>query len=287
MTSWFSKIKKTLSGWRSWDSFLEWLNNAWISPNNLVTFRIGLMVSWMVAYILQKDLGAVMMTTSCILDSTDGQLARNFNKKSKEGEIYDPASDKITEMLLSATSLSTLSSTQSLVQIPWIIARIYFHYQSQFNEKRWDFTTQMSVFKDLILNGDKNVDYIENLTWWAANSAWKWKTWLQFTSGLGIIWLHTELWQLVIDLLLKSGISLSQTEANNFLTWLFIGTWLISIIPAYSSIKWRKESKVQEELNEEEMLNNPWFFWSILLSVGTILTMIWYREQVLHFLKNY
>lgn len=117
-------------------SFLESLNSAEITPNNIVTFRLALMVSGAVAYLLQKDIGAIAMTISCILDSVDGKLARNFNQKSKEGEIYDPFSDKISEVLLSFLSLFNLDQSQNIAQSLAIIARLYFHYQSQFNEAR-------------------------------------------------------------------------------------------------------------------------------------------------------
>lgn len=104
------------------------------------------------------------MTVSCILDATDGKLARQYNKKSKEGEIYDPLSDKISETLLSFLSFSNLGNLQSTTQLPLALARLYYHYQSQFNEKRGDVSTQLSIISDLLKNGDKNISYIDGTT---------------------------------------------------------------------------------------------------------------------------
>lgn len=225
----------------AWEGFLDSLNNAGITPNNVVTFRIALMVSGAVAYLLQKDVWAVTMTVSCILDATDGKLARQYNKKSKEGEIYDPLSDKISETLLSFLSFSNLGNLQSTTQLPLTLARLYYHYQSQFNEKRGDVSTQLAIISDLLKNGDKNISYINKTTNWAASSAGKWKTTLQFTSGLWIVWLYTDVAQEVLSLFLRLWIPISLHEITQFLTWIFIWVWWASLPLAMKSAKGKKK----------------------------------------------
>lgn len=184
-----------------------------------------------------------MMTLSCILDATDGKLARNFNKKSKEGEIYDPASDKITEIILSLISCFNLNWVQSVVQVSSMIPKTFLHYRSQFNEQRGSFNQQMNVYNDLIINGDKNVAYLSQTTWGAANTAWKWKTGLQFTSGLWIIWTHTWLWQRILEILLDMWIPTTIEEVTDYLTWIFIWAWITSLPFALKSVWWRKDKK--------------------------------------------
>ena len=223
------------------------LDKAWISPNNVVTFRVGLILSgFIMTYTPQQTTWVLMISIWCILDYTDGKLARDFNKKSKEGEIYDPASDKITEIVLSLSSLPNLDISQSIVQIKGIIVRCYLHYISQFNEKRWSVQQQISIFKDLILNGDKNVKYINTTTVWAANNAWKIKTTLQFTWWLGLAWLSTPVVQSVLETILRNQNSISIHQANKTLTWALIATSLSSIPFSIKSIIGRKEKGDKE-----------------------------------------
>ncbi len=226
-------------GWGK--KFLESLHDAWITPNNFVTFRLALMVSGAVTYLIQKDVGAVAMTVSCVLDSVDGKLARNFRKSSKEGEIYDPASDKVSESLLSFLSFLNLTLSEAAVQTPAMIARLYYHYQSQFNETRGNVQEQCKIIKKLILHWDEGIEYIDWITDWAASTSGKVKTIFQLTSGLWIIWVHTHIAQEVLSLLLKLWIPTTLEAVTQFLTWAFIWAWVASLPFAFQSAQSKKK----------------------------------------------
>jgi phosphatidylglycerophosphate synthase len=261
------KVQSTLELYIKTWQFLDSLHKSKVTPNGLVTFRMFLMVSWVTTYLLQKDIGATMMTISCILDATDGKLARNYDMKSKEGELYDPLSDKVTEVLLSVSSLVNLNMAQLTTQFVLMLPKFWLHYKSQFNEKRGSVHEQLEIVKKLILEWDKNIQYLKNTTDWAANTAWKWKTALQFTSGLGLIWLHTFFAQTLLDYLLKTWVSVSIEEVNDFLNRIFLWIGLSSIPFAIKSIYWRKDTNKTEILdektlqttNDSEIQKNPYF----------------------------
>ncbi len=221
--------KDIINNWFDAD-FIASLNRAWISPNNITTFRIFSLVIWTIIYYLWNPiLGLSAMTWSCVLDVVDWKLARRFKQKSKEWETFDAWLDKWTDMSL--TTISTIelvnSLSNNLAVINWIFwsLKSYYHWKSQFREWRPSLDEQIDMTAQCILK-DEDTQYIGKTSSWAATKYWKYKTALQFTSSLWILWTSE------VDKLINMWIW------KDVLDVIFVALSWVSIILAQKSINW-------------------------------------------------
>jgi phosphatidylglycerophosphate synthase len=172
--------------------FLHWINEAWITPNNIGTFRLFLLVMWILLYsIWEKWTWLGMFAISAWLDWLDGKIATKFNKKSIEGELYDAWIDKMLEIIMSITATTELilNNNKILAIIAWILTTIkaWQHIKSQTRKWRPTLKEQKVIFFNAALN-DESIKFVEKKSERAANNAWKNKTTLQFWSSIWIIW---------------------------------------------------------------------------------------------------
>lgn len=211
--------------------FLKSLNLAWITPNNITAFRMFLLTIWvMIYYLWNTALWLSIITWSCVLDVVDWKLARKYNQKSKQWETFDAWIDKITDIVLTIMWTIDLTKISSiLASINWAVWvwKASFHWKSQFKEWRPCTREQLKLFLKSTFQ-DEGTDYINTPTKWAANSYWKYKTILQFTSSLWILWTSE------LSKLINMGVW------EDILKTIFIITSWVSLILAQKSIKWKK-----------------------------------------------
>ena len=239
LTSWVKKAtdfilnywKSIIDNWFVNAEFLKSLNLAGITPNNITTFRIFLLTIWILIYYLwNTTLWLSIITWSCVLDVVDWKLARKYNQKSKQWETFDAWIDKITDIVLTVMWTIDLARISSvLASMSWIIWvwKTAFHWKSQFKEWRPCTREQLKLLLKSAFQ-DEKTNYIGTPTKWAANSYWKYKTILQFTSSLWILWTSE------LSKLISMGIW------DDILKIIFIATSSVSLILAHKSIKWKK-----------------------------------------------
>ncbi|MDD3302401.1 MAG: CDP-alcohol phosphatidyltransferase family protein [Candidatus Gracilibacteria bacterium] len=214
--------------------FLDSLNKAGITPNNITTFRLFTFGMGVLMYELgHAKTGLSMMTLSCVLDVVDGKLARKYHQKSKGGETFDAGLDKTSDILLTTLatiSLSEFSSIEALINGLIGIAKADQHKESQFRPGRPGLDEQLEIFTESILE-DENTQYIKKPTPGAANKYGKYKTAMQFTSGLGILWTQE------VNKLISMGVGKDVLEV------VFIALSGVSVVLAQKSINGTNEKK--------------------------------------------
>jgi len=242
LTSWVKKsVDFVLNYWNEIKNkgfksaeFLDSLNKAWITPNNITTFRLFTFWMWVLMYELwHAKTWLSMMTLSCVLDVVDWKLARKYHQKSKWWETFDAWLDKTSDILLttlSTISLSEFSSIEAIINWLIWIAKADQHKESQFRPWRPWLDEQLDIFTESILE-DENTQYIKNPTPWAANKYWKYKTAMQFTSWLWILWTQE------VDKLISMWVWKDVLEV------VFIALSWVSVVLAKKSINWANDKK--------------------------------------------
>lgn len=200
--SWIYKLLLTICNliFQNKDWYLKSIYDAWVTPNNVVTFR-GFVLNpiWMAIFLLWFISGleglqviwVSIMGMACALDKTDWDLARNFKMKSKIWALVDAWVDKTQE-----TSNSSLASINfwitwdyTLWIINWLLTfkKWIFHIISQFRPWRPDYKAQAEMWYNSALR-DQNTVFTDEVTSWAANNDWKRKTFFQFLWSLWVLW---------------------------------------------------------------------------------------------------
>ena len=112
---------------------LKPLDNAWISPNRLVTIRAWVSLSIASILAFSENLGLwleawlmLLYIASLVADRVDGDLARHTNQCSKEWEILDSGADKIVVYGSFIMFLISLSSKNPelynyLISAVWVL----------------------------------------------------------------------------------------------------------------------------------------------------------------------
>lgn len=233
LTSWVGKScnflvnfwKNLVSKEKEWNWFLQSLNKAWITPNNITTFRLFLVILWTILYFWWNGILALsILTTSCILDVTDWKLARKYWQWSKEWETFDAWLDKISDINLTILSTISLNEDKVLAIINWIVGlyKTNFHIKSQFREWRPSFEEQVSWWLNCIFKSE-NISF-KKASSWAANDSWKFKTLFQFISWLWLLW--TNELESIIDMWL----------ADEVLEFVFVSMSWVSLALSQDSI---------------------------------------------------
>ncbi|NDK09018.1 hypothetical protein EOM39_07320 [Candidatus Gracilibacteria bacterium] len=212
--------------------FYDSLNKAGITPNNITTFRIFLLIVGVMAfYTVNHIVGLSMITGSGILDVVDGKLARKFGKKSKEGETFDAGFDKITDIVLTVMGTIDLSKVSSILASAnggIGVAKTIQHVKSQFRKGRPTPEEQLDMTTKCILK-DETTQYIDKPSSGAAINYGKYKTITQMSSQLGILW-TTELAKLT-----ELGLG------KDVLDTTFVFSSAVSLVLGYFSIKGGKK----------------------------------------------
>lgn len=83
----------------------NWKKEILSIPNLLSLFRLALIPVYIIIYLNARQnadyfLAATILAISCITDSVDGKVARNFNMVTTLGKILDPLADKATQFAL-------------------------------------------------------------------------------------------------------------------------------------------------------------------------------------------
>ena len=240
IVSWCAKsvdfIINYLKSWKFYDS----LNKAWVTPNNITTFRIFLLIVWVVAfYTINPSIWLGCMTGSCILDMVDWKLARIYSQKSKEWETFDAWFDKITDIVQTIMGTIDLSKTSSLLaSLNGFIGiwKTKQHNESQFREWRPSPEELIDMSTNCIVR-DEMTQFIEKPSPWAAINYWKYKTITQFTWQLWILW-TTELAKLIDMWICKDVLDTT-----------FVVSWLVSLYLWHKSIQWWKEKVIESKDN--------------------------------------
>lgn len=233
LVSWVEKAWTFLSSplWNENKWFLHWVNDAWITPNNIVTLRVFTMTPIWIALIesWQEELWFLVLLIACLFDKLDWTIAEKFNKKSIAWQLYDAWWDKITEIAISlyATYILAINwaETEALISLILVWLKAYQHYQTQTRKWRPPLKEQWAIFYNSALR-DEYTTFVEKKTSWAAWWAWKFKTLFQFVWSLLVIFA----WKNQFDL----------WETNSILNFIGLWLWATSLWLWYLSWRWKK-----------------------------------------------
>lgn len=235
LVSWLEKAWTFISSplWNENKWLLHWVNDAWITPNNIVTLRVFVMTPIWIALIesWKKELWFLILLMACLFDKLDWKIAEMFNKKSIAWQLYDAWWDKIMEIAISLYATYILaaswSETEALISLILTWLKTYQHYQTQTRKWRPPLKEQWAIFYDSALR-DEFTTFVEKKTSWAAWRAWKFKTFFQFLWSLSIIFTY----------ILSDYFDLWETKPliNSIGLWL----WTASLWLWYLSWKWKK-----------------------------------------------
>lgn len=143
-----SKINKIL------DWYCVWLDKHWVSPNQVVTYRI---IAWLAAWVTlgaTENLGSpaeILLWTILFLafahDHIDGRLARNTNQTSIKWEIFDAFGDKaLVYPLIAIIVLQGDMNPYLFLSIIWITwVNFLFDLKSQL--MRWGAQWNLDAIK--------------------------------------------------------------------------------------------------------------------------------------------
>lgn len=147
-------------------------NTIGISPNAVTISRFFIFVCPAVIFFFiggyfYNLLGLFLMLTSVFFDLVDGDMARNFNKKTKLGEILDKYFDIISiNLILSAITINLFSSENPLryFSLFAIVGQTLSTEVSKFYEDKFGITCGKILSSDIELMVNKNrVDLASNI----------------------------------------------------------------------------------------------------------------------------
>ncbi len=148
------------------------LNAIGVSPNGVTISRFfifvcGAVVCFFIGGYFYNLLGLFLMLGSAFFDLVDGEIARNFNKKTKLGEILDEYLDIVSiNLILLAITINLFSSENPLRYFALfaIVGQILSVEISRFYENKFGITCVKTQFSDNELMVNKNrVDLASNI----------------------------------------------------------------------------------------------------------------------------
>ena len=172
---------------RVMDNYCHWLDEKWISPNQVVTWRV---VAWVAVWAglaswdywpLVESAWVGILWISLIHDAVDGHLARLTQQTSKNWETLDALWDKIKVYILLAILLATIDVAPTLlIPLVWLAGiSLVMDIKSQLMRNNNIDALNASWQDPLSMEERKNNPNEKSSG--AAVVAWKAKTWVIMT----------------------------------------------------------------------------------------------------------
>jgi len=224
------------------DWYCHWLDKKWVSPNQVVTWRViawtgtGLaLASWDYGPFIESTWVGILWIT-LIHDAVDGHLARLTQQTSKNGETLDAWGDKVKVFILLAILLSTIDvnliTLASLIWAAWVA--LILDIKSQLLRDN-----NIEAFKACLqspLTQSERDNNPNEKSPWAAVSAGKAKTgvimgWitLWFMEDIpGFEWSNDNAIPLLISLVIANWLSIKSLKDKWVTLWNFFQKWIES-----------------------------------------------------------
>lgn len=208
------------------DSYCHWVDEKWVSPNQIVTWRI---VAWTTtgAFLASWDYGTMIESAGVWIlwltflhDAVDGHLARLTNQTSKDGETLDAWWDKVKVFTLIAILLCTMDVNSQifypLIWTAWIALLLDIKSQLLRNNNK---EALQKCMKSPLPQSER-INNSNQKSSGAAVLAWKAKTWVIMSwITLGFMkdipwfeWTNENAIPLLVSLIISSGLAIKSLK---------------------------------------------------------------------------